>query len=132
MEFSQIISLASVGISFLSVLAAFFAVKESRKAVFSGACFSEMVDAYADYLKCVASFVYQRGLEERNALSAALYKFLLYAPSHIGDEAQNLYIFVLDWAQSGQTRALSVDERVNRLGDMMRENIAFVQKSGHF
>lgn len=132
MEFSQIISLISLGISFLSVVAAFYAVRESRKAVISGAFFSELIDAYADYLKCVADFVYRRGLSERDALAASLYRVLLFAPGPIGDEAQALYVYVLDWAQSGQSRALSVDERVNRLGDMMRENIAFLQRNGHF
>lgn len=132
MEFSQVIALASIGVSAVSVFAAIYAVRESRKALLSGTYFTEMADAYANYLKCVASFVYQRGIKERDALSAALYKLLLYAPQPIADKAQELYCFVLEWARSGQAGALPVDEKVNRLGELMRENVADVRRRGHF
>lgn len=132
MEFGQIVSLISLGISFLSVLTAFYAVRESRKAVFSGAYFSEMTAAYAGFLESISNFAYQRGIPERDALAPALYKLLLYAPKSIGDEAQELYLFVLRWAQSGQPGALPVDERVNRLGDMMRKDIISARGKGCF
>lgn len=132
MEFSQIISLSSLGVSFLSVLVAFFAVRESRKTVFSGAYFSEMVNAYTDYLKCVASFIYRRELSEIDAMTSALYKLMLYAPPFIGTEAKELYLFVLDWASSKQETATLLDEKIDHLRERMRENITDIQKNGHF
>ena len=126
------ISLISIGVAFLSVCVAVYSVRESRKAIITGTFFSEMVDAYADYLKCVTCFVYQRGASERDALVPALYRVSLYAPTSISDKAHELFVVVLNWSRSGETRTLAVDEKVNQLRELMRENIADIQKKGHF
>ena len=109
MDLSQVVALAGLGISLVSVVVAFYAVRESRKSVFSDTYFSEMVSAYAQYLGCVANFVNRRGLPERDALAPALYRLELFAPKLIAIEAQELFTLVIDWARAGQERALLVD-----------------------
>ena len=89
-----------------------------------------MVDAYADYLKCVACFVYQPGRSERDALISSLYRLSLYAPISINDKAHELYLFVLDWARSGQPRAFAVDEKINFLRELMHKDIVETQRMG--
>ena len=50
--------------------------------------------------------------------------------SLIAIEAQELFTLVIDWARAGQERALLVDEKINRLGELMRSDIAASQKKG--
>ena len=133
MEFG--ISLISVGVAFLSVCVAVYSVRESRKSVITGTYFSEMVDAYSDYLKCVTCFVFHPGCSERDALISSLFRTSLYAPTSINDEAHELYVFLVKWAQSGQNQPLGVDgvdEKVDNLREMMHENIIDIRSMGHF
>lgn len=125
MEFG--ISLISIGVAFLSVCVAVYSVREARKSVITGTYFSEMVNAYADYLKCVFYYNLEHERSDRHILNAALFKLLLYAPSQIGDEARGLYDFVLSGDQSKEDLA----RRINQLLALMRENIADLQKKGH-
>ena len=132
MELDYILAIVSSVISFFAVCVSLYSVHQSRKTALTGTYFSEMTKAYSDYLCCVSKFVFRRGLAERNELAAALYRLQLVASCEIAMDAQNLYIFVLDWAASNPTGALTVDEQVNDLGGKMREHLSHARKRGHF
>ena len=130
LELSDFATAAPIAISVVAVCVSLYSVHQSRKAILNGTYFSEMAQAYADFLKCVADFAHQRGMQERDALCASLYRVELFAPRDISVDAQNLYIFLLDWAASNPTRALSVDEKVNNLGLKMRNHLGQFRQSG--
>ncbi|MCH5260711.1 MAG: hypothetical protein J1F18_13195 [Lachnospiraceae bacterium] len=122
------ISLISIGVAFLSVCVAVYSVRESRKAIITGTYFSEMVDAYADYLKCVFYYKLEHERSDRYILDTALFKLLLYATANIDAEARGLYDFVI----SGNRSKEELARRINQLSALMRKHIADVQKKGHF
>ena len=130
MELDNILAIISSAIAFFAVCVSLYSVHQSRKTALSGTYFSEMTKAYSDYLCCISEFVFRRGTVERNELVAALYRLQLFASCEISIDAQNLYIFVLDWAASNPTSALAVDERVNNLGNKMRKHLDQVRKRG--
>ena len=129
-EISEMIDLIALGIAFLSVCVSFYAVRQSRKTALTGTYFSEMAQAYSDYLRCVSEFAFRRGLAERDALAAALYRLQLFASPKIAVDAQKLYVSLLQWASTNPTGALSVDELTNSLGSEMREHLEKVRKLG--
>ena len=131
MELDHILAIASSTIAFFAVCVSLYSVHQSRKTALTGAYFCEMTKAYSDYLCCVSEFVFRRGSAERNELAAALYRLQLFASREIAIDAQNLYMFVLDWAASNPTRALAVDEQVNDLGSKMRKHLDHARKLGH-
>ena len=131
MELDILFSTISASISLAAVCVSLYSVHQSWKTALTGTYFSAMAAAYSDYLCCISEFVFLRGASERNALAAALYRLQLFASHEISVDAQNLYTFVLDWASSNPTRALSVDERVNSLGYKMREHLDQTRKAGH-
>ncbi|MBE5056257.1 hypothetical protein INF37_09630 [Pseudoflavonifractor sp. DSM 107456] len=132
MELDKIFTIISLVIALLSVCVSVYSVHQSRKSALTGAFFSEMTQAYSDYLRCVSEFVFRRGTSERDALAAALYRLQLFASKEISVDAQELYVFVLDWASSNPVRALSVDERMNNLGHKMRVHLDQARKRGCF
>ena len=109
---------------------AFYAVKQARKTALTGTYFSEMAQAYSGYLRCVSEFVFRRGLEERDALAASLYRLQLVASREIASDAQKLYVFLLAWASSNPAGALEVDEQLNSLEAKMREHLDQARKYG--
>ena len=131
MELDTLFSVASALISLSAVCVSLYSVHESRRTALTGTYFSEMANAYYDYLSCISEFVFRRGASERDALAAALYRLQLFASSEISADAQGLYIFVLDWASTNPTRALEVDALVNDLGYKMREHLEQTRKYGH-
>lgn len=131
MELDVIFSTISASISLAAVCVSLYAVRQSRKTALTGTYFSEMTKAYSDYLCGISEFVLHRGISQRNALAAALYRLELFASREIAIDAQDLYIFVLDWAASHPTSALAVDEQVNSLGRKMREHLDQMRRSGH-
>ena len=126
------LTIISLIIAFLSACVSFYAVHQARKTVLTGTYFSEMAHTYANYLCCVSTFAFHRGQSERDALAAALYHLQLFASREIASDAQQLYVFVLDWAATNPTGALSLDERVNDLSDKMRKHLNQARKRGHF
>lgn len=131
MDLNQIFAVVPLIISIAAVGASIYATVQSRKAVFSGAYFSNMVAAYADYLKSVAEFVYNRDNLHRDALSTALYRAILFASPDIAEYSQKLFLFVIDWSRSGMVRPLPVDEKVNELGNLMKNDIDHFRRFGH-
>ena len=130
MTTDDILTIISLVIAFLSVCVSFYAIHQARKTALTGTYFSEMAHAYSDYLRCVSEFAFRRGASERDALAAALYRLQLFAAPEISRDAQQLYVFLLEWASSNPDRALSVDEKVKRLGLKMREHLENVQQRG--
>ena len=129
-KFTQILPFITSLSSLLSVIVAFYAVQQARKTALTGTYFSEMAQAYSGYLRCVSEFVFRRGLEERDALAASLYRLQLVASKEIASDAQELYVFLLAWASSNPRGALEVDERLNNLGEKMREHLNQARKYG--
>ena len=129
---NEILTLASVFISLLAVGVAFYSVHEARRTALTGTYFSEMASAYSDYLRCVSQFAFRRGLAERDALAAALYRLQLFASSEITTAAQDLYVSLLDWAQTNPSGALDMDAKVNDLGSEMRRHLNEARKRGDF
>lgn len=129
-KFTQILPFITSLSSLLSVIVAFYAVQQARKTALTGTYFSEMAQAYSGYLRCVSEFVFRRGLEERDALAASLYRLQLVASKEISSDAQDLYVFLLAWASSNPRGALEVDERLNNLGEKMREHLNQARKYG--
>lgn len=129
-KFTQILPFITSLSSLLSVAVAFYAVQQARKTALTGTYFSEMAQAYSGYLRCVSEFVFRRGLEERDALAASLYRLQLVASKEISSDAQDLYVFLLAWASSNPRGALEVDERLNNLGEKMREHLDQARKYG--
>lgn len=128
----RILTVASLIVAFAAVCVSLYSVREARKAVLTGKYFSEMTDAYAFFLKCTAEFAFHKGKPELDALAGALYRLMLFASDEIGNEAQNLYVFAIEWAQSGQQRGLPLDEKVNSLGDLMKKDLNhFWRKNCH-
>lgn len=129
-KFTQILPFITSLSSLLSVVVAFYAVQQARKTALTGTYFSEMAQAYSGYLRCVSEFVFRRGLEERDALAASLYRLQLVASKDISSDAQELYVFLLAWAASNPSGALEVDVQLNRLGSKMREHLDQARKYG--
>lgn len=127
---NEIFSFLSVLAAFAAVFVSFYSIRVARKTAINGVYFSEMSKAYSDYLKCISEFVYHLGLSERDALSASLYRVLLFAPLDIASEAQDLYAFVLQWASSNPNHPISVDQRTSRLGQLMRNQLLSACRSG--
>lgn len=127
---SELIDLIALGIAFLSVCVSLYAVRQARKTALTGTYFSEMTQAYSNYLCCVSEFAFRRGLAERDALAAALYRLQLFASPKIAGDAQELYVFLLQWAASNPTGGLPVDELTNNLGSEMREHLEKVRQYG--
>ena len=90
---NEIFSFLSVLAAFAAVFVSFYSIRVARKTAINGVYFSEMSKAYSDYLKCISEFVYHLGLSERDALSASLYRVLLFAPLDIASEAQALDVY---------------------------------------
>ena len=128
----QILTIISLLIASSSACVSVYAVHQARKTSLTGTYFSEMAHAYSEYLRCVSEFAFRRGQSERDALAAALYRLQLFASREIAFDAQRLYVFVLDWAASNPTGALSLDEQVNSLGEKMRSHLNQARKRGHF
>lgn len=126
------ISLISAGVAFLSVCVAVYSVRESRRAVITGTYFSEMVDAYADYLKCVFCYYFEYENSDQSSdkytLSAALFRLSLYAPSNIVHGAMELHALVLSENQSKKV----LNEKIDQLLELMRGHITDIQRKGHF
>ena len=130
MNFDKIINLLSIFTALAAVCVSVFAVLQARKSVLTGAYFSEMTKAYSDFLRCVAEFGFRRGEIERDNLASALYRLMLFASPPISEEAQERYRFSLAWAQSNPTGALSLDDKTNQLGRLMKAHLATIQKKG--
>lgn len=126
----EVLPLFSTIISFASVAVALYAVFASRKTALTGTYFSEMSQAYSDYLLCVSAFCLRRGANERDALAASLCRLQLFASKEIDADAQELYAVLLAWAASNPTGALEVDARLNSLALEMRAHLVHVQKKG--
>ena len=131
LTFSDVCNVISFLLAFAAICVSLYSVREARKTALTEAYFSEMAAAYADYLRCVSDFGYRRGFEERDALSAALYRIELFASPDICKEAEDLYVYILDWAASNPTRAISLDTKSNHLAVLMREHLKKTQKSGN-
>ena len=127
---TTICNVLSVCAALLSVFVAAWSVVQSRRTALTGVYLSEMTAAYSDFLGCVADFVFRRGLEERDALAAALYRLVLFASDEIADEAQMLYHSLLQWGKTNQSQALEVDRMVNHLGNLMRADVGKFRKTG--
>ena len=132
MTIDDILTTISLVIAFLSACVSFYAVHQARKTALTGTYFSEMAQAYSEYLHCVSEFAFHRGVSQRDALAAALYRLQLFASPQISRDAQQLYVFLLDWASSNPTGALPLDEKVNSLGAKMRIHLAQARKHGRF
>lgn len=131
MNIANICACVSCVIAFASVCASIYAVVQSRKTTLTGTYFSEMSSSYSEFLRCAGDLALKKGFAERDALVAALYRLQLFASEKISSDAQLLYVALLDWAQSGATRALTMDEKINQLGVLMREDLAHFRKTGH-
>ena len=131
MNFDNIYELLSVCVAFASVCVSLYAVWQAKKSVLTGEYFSEMTEAYAAFLTCIAEFVFSRSKEDLHKLSSSLHRLLLFSSDEIGQEAQVLYLHVIDWAESGQLRARSVDNLANELGDLMKSDLEHFRKKGH-
>ena len=131
MNIDDILTVISLVIAFLSVCVSLYAVHQSRKTALTGAYFSEMAHAYSEYLRCVSEFAFRRDVSSRDALAVALYRLQLFAASEISQDAQQLYVFLLEWAASNPTGALSLDEKLNGLGAKMRNHLTQARKRGH-
>lgn len=123
MPIANICACVSCVIAFASVCVSIYAVRQSRKTALTETYFSEMASAYAEFLHCIANFVFRRESPERDALSAALYRVLLFASDEIATSAQQMYVQVIDWVMSGTDRALTLDENLNRLEELMRADL---------
>ena len=132
MTIDDIITIISLVIAFLSACVSFYAVHQARKTALTGTYFSEMAHAYSEYLRCVSEFAFRRDVSSHDALAAALYRLQLFASSEISWDAQQLYVFLIDWAASNPTGALSLDEQVNSLGAKMRNHLTQARKRGRF
>lgn len=128
---NEVLTLISAIAAIAAVCVSLYTAQTAKKTALNGTYFSEMAQAYSGYLKCVSEFVSRRGLPERDALASSLYRLLLFAPIEIADAAQDLYTFLFEWAGSDPHRALSVDERTNDLGNMMREHLEAVCRTGN-
>lgn len=124
----RILTAVSLLIALAAVCVSLYSVREARKAVLTGKYFSEMVDSYAAFLKCTADFAFHKGGPELDALASALYRLMLFASDEIGEKAQGLYCFAIEWAQSGQQRGILLDEQVNHLGNLMRKDLEYFWK----
>ena len=132
MTIDDILTIISLVIAFLSACVSFYAVHQARKTALTGTYFSEMAHAYSEYLRCVSEFAFRRDVSSRDALAAALYRLQLFASSEISWDAKQLYVFLIDWAVSNPTGALSLDEQGNSLGAKMRNHLTQARKRGRF
>nr|WP_317324498.1 hypothetical protein [uncultured Flavonifractor sp.] len=130
MELDNILSVISAAIAFSAVCVSLYAVRQSRQTALTGTYFSEMAQAYSEYLRCVSEFAFRRGLTERDALAAALYRLQLFASRDISVDAQRLYVQLLDWASSHPSSALELDGPVNEIGDKMRRHLDQARRHG--
>ena len=128
---SEVLTGLSLVIAFLSVCISFYSVRQARKTALTGTYFSEMVQAYSEYLRRVSEFALQRGLAERNALVVALYRLQLFASPEIFSDAQELYAFLLSWAKSNPSDALAVDDATYNLGVKMCEHLKKIRERGY-
>ena len=128
----DILSVIPAAASLLSVCVAFLAIFQARKTALTGTYFAEMAHAYSEYLRCVSEFAFRRDVSSRDAFASALYRLQLFASSEISRDAQQIYVFLIDWATSNPTGALSVDEQVNSLGAKMRTHLDQARKHGRF
>ena len=126
----QLLTVVSLCIALASVLVSFYAVRQARKTALTGTYFSEMTQAYAEFLRYVTEFAFRRGAAERDALAASLYRLRLFASPEIFRDAQQLYAFLLAWASSNPSEALALDEKVHNLGDKMRFHLDQTRKRG--
>ncbi len=127
---SEIIALVSCAIALIAVCVSAWGTSRAAKAPLTSTYFSTMVTYYAAYINCVGRFVYSPTLENRDALSFALHKLLLFAGKEVCNVAQELYLVVLDWAQGPKQGALVVDEKLNQLGILMRRELYQFQRKG--
>ena len=126
----QLLTVVSLCIALASVLVSFYAVRQARKTALTGAYFSEMTQAYSEFLRYVTEFAFRRSTAERDALAASLYRLRLFASPEIFRDAQQLYAFLLAWASSNPNEALALDEKVHNLGDKMRFHLDQTRKRG--
>lgn len=131
LTFSNICNVISFLLAFAAICVSLYSVREARKTALTGIYFSEMAAAYADFLKCLSDLALRRGPGERDALAAAIHRLLLFAPTDIYKEAEELYLLVLDWDETNSTQALSLAEKSSHLAVLMREHLKKTQKSGN-
>lgn len=130
MSVDQIFTIFSLSIALLSVIVSLYSVRQARNTALTETYFSEMASAYSGYLCSISDFVYRRGTAERDALVASLYRLQLFASSKISRDAQEIYVYLLDWASSNPNSALDLDKRVNALGSEMRSHLDLTRKRG--
>ena len=130
MNAEQLFTIVSLCIALLSVIVSLYSVQQARNTALTETYFSEMASAYSGYLCSISDFVYRRGAAERDALVASLYRLQLFASSKISRDAQELYVYLIDWASSNPTGAIDLDELVNALGEEMRTHLDLTRKRG--
>ena len=130
MNAEQLFTIVSLCIALLSVIVSLYSVQQARNTALTETYFSEMTSAYSGYLCSISDFVYRRGAAERDALVASLYRLQLFASSKISRDAQELYVYLIDWASSNPTGAIDLDELVNALGEEMRTHLDLTRKRG--
>ena len=131
MQLDNALTVISLIIAFSAVCVSLYSVHQSRKTALTGTYFSEMAQAYSEYLRAVAEFVFRRGAAERDALAASLYRLWLFASPEIFEDAQGIYVQLLSWAASNPSGALELDEKVQKLADDMRVHLDSTRKHGH-
>lgn len=130
MNAEQLFTIVSLCIALLSVIVSLYSVQQARNTALTETYFSEMASAYSGYLCSISDFVYRRGAAERDALVASLYRLQLFASSKISRDAQELYVYLIDWASSNPTGAIDLDELVNALGEEMGTHLDLTRKRG--
>ena len=130
MTLSDQTGVISVGAAVLAVFVSAWAIREARRTAPTGTYFSEMAAAYADYLRTVSNFVFERGLPERDAMAGALNRLFLFASPEISEKANALYTLVLQWGKSAMLPASPIDELLNELVGLMRADLDLFRKTG--
>lgn len=79
----KFISIASTLISLISVLIAFYGVKTGYRIANFQIRFQRKSDAYDQFIRAFAAYVYTPSASAKEALTSALYTAALFAPPHI-------------------------------------------------
>lgn len=122
--------IVNVIIALAGIVGVYYTAKRAMKTQLTGAYFSEMTSAYAEYLKAIDAFVYHPEQSTRDDLSSSLHRLLLFAPMQICDFANELYIQVIDWNRGSRQSPLQIDVALNRLGDLMRTDLKYFRMHG--
>lgn len=111
-------------IALAAVIVSGVTLSHSRKTQLTSTYFTEKTKAYSDYLDSVARFIFHPSNDARDNIASSLYRVQLFASEAVVCASQDVYMAAIQWSRSGGGSAQAVDDLVNQLGRLMREDLA--------